>query len=190
MPPQTLNEGRSLLPTPFSQRHNQQLLAHPPPPNPLPLYPNPGDYQQHGAVTYSTPEEQIAPYRKPYSENALIMKHDLPGPHDVMEETDSPPSSKGDEQHPLQHSRDPHFCRPPAQPTALGDPHKAAQRDPRHKPQFPYDAPSVLDSMAHAHPDEVRIPDVGGCPIKYSASEQYQAATVPSANTNSSSFSL
>ena len=187
MLPQSLNEGRRLLPSPISQRHNQPL-AHPPPHNQLPLYPKPGDYRQHGAATYSTPEEQIAPYGKPYSESALIMKQDLPGPHDVMEETDSPPSSKGDEQHSPQHSKDPHSRRPPAQPTALSDPHKAAQRDPRHKPQFPHSGPSVFGSRAHAVPELEHRPAAGGGgrPIRYppSSSERYQAATQPPVDAN------
>ena len=110
--------------------------------------------------------------------------HDSRTHHDATTESESPPLSKVDEQHPPQHARDPYAHRPLAQHTASGDPHIAFQRDP-HQPQFPHSGPTVLGSRAHAQPEfEHGSAAVGGDgrPIKHpppSAGERYQAAAQP-----------
>ena len=115
--------------------------------------------------------------------------HDSRTHHDATTESESPPLSKVDEQHPPQHARDPYAHRPLAQHTASGDPHRALQRDPR-QPQLPHSGPSVLGSKAHAQPEfEHGSAAVGGDarPIKHpppSAGERYQAAAQPPMDAN------
>ena len=183
-PPQSLTEGRRSLPSPISQRYHQQPVAHPPLPNrpPPPLHHNQDDYRQQGAAKHPTVEEQIAPYGNPQSEHGLIIMRDSRTHHDATAESNSPPLSKVEEQHPSQHARDLHTHRPLAQHTASGD-HRALRRDPR-QPQLPHSGPSVLGSRAHAQPKFGHGPAaVGGDvrPIKHppSAGDRYQAATQP-----------